>query len=107
MTKARHAQYAGAKMLLLIDNTDESPNSIVMADDGSGNDIKIPTVMITKKIGELMEEFLGGHLKSGKVGVEVRLKEKELHPLEVLVDIFYNSLDTEVLDILVELSGLS
>lgn len=91
---------------MVVDNKPEPANTIIMGDDGTGGDINIAAIMITKDLGEEMSDYFGGRIKSGKVGVEVRLKEKEVHPEKVKLDFFYNSLDIKILNIIVELSAL-
>jgi hypothetical protein len=57
--KARYAQLAGAKMFLVFDNkADEYLPDLTIADDGQGEEIQIPVLMIANKFGLKMEEFL-------------------------------------------------
>ena len=45
--KAMNAQNFGAVMLIIIDNDSyESPSSIIMADDGTGQKVNIPSFLI-------------------------------------------------------------
>lgn len=48
----------------------------MLADDGTGDDISIPTVMISASQGELIKDYFGGRIKSGMVEVRVSLREK-------------------------------
>jgi hypothetical protein len=50
VTKVRNAQTAGAQAVIVVDNVDE-PNLPYMADDGTGGDILIPSVLIYKSDG--------------------------------------------------------
>ena len=45
--KARNAQLAGAKAIIVFDNKEEY-QPFVMIDDGTGQDISIPLIMISK-----------------------------------------------------------
>lgn len=46
-------------MVVLIDNTDNDVDAdIVISDDGTGSDINIPTVMINKKNGTVIVDFM-------------------------------------------------
>jgi len=76
VSKARRAQHAGAAGVVIADNrclcTDHSCHSVIacenqepmMADDGSGADITIPVLMITKMDGESFKDQL---IKSGNI----------------------------------------
>jgi len=37
--KARNAEYAGAKLLMIVDNKDENEEEMILSDDGTGTDI--------------------------------------------------------------------
>ena len=46
-------------MVVLIDNTENDVDKdIVISDDGTGSDINIPTVMINKKNGTVIVDFI-------------------------------------------------
>ena len=74
--KARNAQEAGASMLLLINNNDEDIKNVILDDDGSGSDIKIPVGLISLTNGRIMQNFIENNPKS-RVMVEINFKEKE------------------------------
>ncbi|CAD8171672.1 unnamed protein product [Paramecium octaurelia] len=56
--KAINAQNAKAKLLIIVDNRDEKVESIMMADDGNGYQIDIPSILISKSDGEKILAFL-------------------------------------------------
>lgn len=58
MQKARRAQNAGAKLLIVIDTVYEGVNSILMSDDGTGGDISIPSILIDIFSGERILKYL-------------------------------------------------
>lgn len=58
VTKSHYAQLIGAKMALLIDDRDENENFVLMVDDGFGNEINIPTIMISKLDGQKILKYL-------------------------------------------------
>ncbi len=64
VTKARNVQNVGGLFALIIDNEDEEIDSIILADDGSASDIYIPTVLISKRDGELIKKFMIENLYS-------------------------------------------
>ena len=73
--KARNAQNAGASMLLLINNNDEDIKNVLLEDDGSGNDIKIPIGLISLTNGRIMQNYMESNPKS-RVMVEINFQEK-------------------------------
>lgn len=56
VTKVRHAQQAGAIGVVIVDNTNGSP--ITMSDDGTGDDITIPSLFISKADGETLKNAM-------------------------------------------------
>jgi len=74
--KARMAQNAGASMLVLINNNDQDINSIILEEDGSQSDIKIPVGLISQTNGRIMQNYILSNPKN-KVMVEINFQEKE------------------------------
>ncbi|MFQ5596207.1 MAG: S8 family serine peptidase, partial [Anaerolineae bacterium] len=58
VTKVRHAQTAGAVAVTVVNNVAGPP--IGMADDGTGSDITIPSVMISQADGDVIKAELPG-----------------------------------------------
>lgn len=59
VTKTRNVQNLGGSLALIINNReDENVENVLMMDDGTGSDIYIPTVIISKIDGEKIKEFL-------------------------------------------------
>jgi hypothetical protein len=57
--KALHAQKVGAIMLLVVDNKrNESPDHVIMSDDGRGQAVKIPTFLISWQSGQVIKEAI-------------------------------------------------
>lgn len=57
--KARQAEHAGAIMLILVDNLIEgAQEEFLLNDDGTGADIVIPTVMLSKDDGEQILSYM-------------------------------------------------
>ena len=50
--KTRNAQEIGGAMVIIANNKDEDLDQIIMVDDGSGNGINIPAVMIKHSDGQ-------------------------------------------------------
>ncbi len=57
VAKARNVQNAGGHLALIIDNTDEDVHKLMMADDGTGRDIQIPAILVSKKEGDILKKF--------------------------------------------------
>jgi hypothetical protein len=57
-TKVRNAQNVGASMVFIADNKHENIHSIIMADDGTGNDIVIPSAMINYEDGNIIINYM-------------------------------------------------
>jgi len=51
VTKVRNMEEAGAAVGIVIDNSDEDVNKVIMSDDGSGAGIEIPSMLISKEDG--------------------------------------------------------
>ncbi len=58
MTKVRNVEKAGGSLAVIIDNTDEDVRDIIMSDDGKGAGIRIPSMLIGKKDGKVLRDFL-------------------------------------------------
>ena len=57
--KVREIEHAGGKLGIIVDEVDnESMDQIIMVDDGTGNGIRIPSIMINKKEGEAILDFM-------------------------------------------------
>ncbi len=58
VTKARNVQNIGGSIALIINNNDENVSNIIMTDDGTGNDIYIQAVLISKQDGEKIKQYI-------------------------------------------------
>jgi hypothetical protein len=68
--KVRAAEEASANAVIVVDNTDDGP-TIIMADDGSGTSVSIPSVFISKADGDKLKEALDPVHHNGKVMVKL------------------------------------
>lgn len=57
VTKVRNIQQIGGKAAIVIDNTNENINKVIMSDDGTGAGLTIPGVMIGSKDGEILKNY--------------------------------------------------
>ena len=66
MTKVRNIEKAGGSLAVIIDDTsNEDVSKVIMSDDGTGTGIRIPAMLIGKKEGQILKEFL---MKGGSEG---------------------------------------
>jgi len=57
-TKVRNVEEAGASLAIIIDNKDENVEMINMIDDGAGAGIRIPSMLISKRDGQRMIDYI-------------------------------------------------
>jgi len=88
--KARNAQSGGYSMILIVNNMKTSIKNIIMSDDGSGNDIYIPIVMISQDDGTKIINYLENN-KSSKVFAEINFLKKKDNYKNIDVKIFISS----------------
>tara|TARA_B110000285_G_C15076030_1_gene590799 strand:+ start:407 stop:625 length:219 start_codon:yes stop_codon:yes gene_type:complete len=59
VSKTRNIARSGGQMAIIIDDKPyESIKNVIMSDDGTGLGLRIPSVLISKKDGEILKEFL-------------------------------------------------
>jgi len=51
VSKARNVEHAGAIMMIVIDKVQEDINQVILSDDGTGQGIRIPSLLISKLDG--------------------------------------------------------
>lgn len=56
--KVRNMENIGVAVAIIIDNTDEEIENVIMSDDGTGGGIRIPSMLISKKDGQKLIDFL-------------------------------------------------
>jgi len=58
VTKVRNVERAGGSLAVIIDDTFEDVDKVIMSDDGTGTGIRIPAMLIGKKEGQILKDFL-------------------------------------------------
>jgi hypothetical protein len=58
VTKVRNIEKVGAKMAIICDNMPENSENVIMADDGSGSAINIPSFIIRKRDCDIIKKEL-------------------------------------------------
>lgn len=56
--KVRNAERAGASLVIVVDDRSENITNVIMGDDGTGSGIRIPSMLIGKESGELLEMYM-------------------------------------------------
>ena len=77
VTKVRNIEaIGGVKLAIIIDNKEEDTQNLIMADDGTGQSIHIPSFIITKKDGDNIKETI---TKSKQI-VYIKAELEMVHP---------------------------
>lgn len=58
MKKVRNMENIGVSVAVLINDSDEDIDNIILSDDGTGGGIRIPSLIISKTEGKKLIDFL-------------------------------------------------
>ncbi len=58
MKKVRNMENIGVAVAIIIDDSDEDIESVIMSDDGTGGGIRIPAMLINKSEGKKLLDWL-------------------------------------------------
>jgi hypothetical protein len=75
--KARNVQKAGGHVALIINNeANVKPETVLMVDDGTGSDILIPAILISREDGEKIKQYMRENRgnKDSKVVMDVEFE---------------------------------
>ena len=97
VTKVRNIEHAGGRLALVIDKNDENVKNVIMVDDGNGNGIRIPSMLISKKHGDVLVKYLK---EPGNLIALCATFEMESPDNRVEYDFWYTSSDDLALDFL-------
>ena len=100
VTKVRNAQKIGANMVIIINDNDEEIHNLIIADDGTGNDIYIPSAIISKKDGDKIYNFLKKNDNKVYVIIDFLLNQNKQIELET----FFSSSEIKAYQLLIGLS---
>ena len=105
--KVRNIQLIGGKAAIIVNNSDDDIEYIIMGDDGSASDITIPAVMISKSDGKILEDF---YIKKAALEKDVASKisididfQVEHKDNKARLDIFMSSSTEEVYKVFIEM----
>lgn len=57
VSKVRNIEKLGVKLAIIVDDKIENSEDLIMADDGTGHSINIPSFIIRKKEGDIIKSF--------------------------------------------------
>lgn len=99
VTKVRNMEKAGAAVGIVIDSSNEDISKVVMSDDGTGAGIRIPSLLISKKDGVVLMDFLETASKEELDQLVIMANFEMGRPdNRVEYDIWYSSSDQKMLD---------
>jgi extracellular elastinolytic metalloproteinase len=89
VTKVRNIEKMGVKMAIIVDDKEENTEDLIMADDGTGHSVNIPSFIIRKKEGDLIKEEAA---KKDKKTIYVKAELEMVHPdNRVEYELWYSS----------------
>jgi len=56
--KVRNLENIGVAVVIIVDDTDEDIESIIMSDDGTGGGLRIPAMLVGKTDGKKLIDYL-------------------------------------------------
>lgn len=99
VTKVRNAERAGASLVVVIDDRSENITNVIMGDDGTGMGIRIPSMLVGKKSGQLLREFALSNNGQATISAEFNID----HPdNRVEIEFWYSSNNVLALDFIKE-----
>lgn len=73
MTKVRNIMHAGGKAAIIIDSQNENITRVYMSDDGTGSGLAIPAVLIGKKDGQILTDYIKSASSAEKKQIKVNV----------------------------------
>lgn len=99
--KVRNMEDAGVALAIIVDNTNEEIEDIVMSDDGTGAGIRIPSVLVSKSDGQKLTDFMRTASQAELDQISVLIDFDMTRPdNRVEYDLWYSSSNDLALDFL-------
>jgi hypothetical protein len=90
VTKVRNIEKLGVKMAIIADNREEHTEELIMADDGTGHSINIPSFIIRKKDADKIKKTFSGTVPQN---VYIKADLEIVHPdNRVEYELWYSSI---------------
>ena len=107
VNKIRNMEDLGAAVAIVVDNRFEDIKSVIMTDDGSGQGIRIPSLLIGKKDGQILIDFLNTATDDEMDQLVIMANFDMYRPdNRVEYDIWYSASDQKMLDFIEDFSPL-
>lgn len=98
VTKVRNGERAGASAVIVIDDRFEDIQDVIMSDDGTGYNVRVPSMIIDKATGSLLKKYAqDGERVSLQVSFEQRVRREKAQ-----VVLWYSSNNAHALDFIKE-----
>lgn len=86
----RNIEKLGVKLAIIIDEKEEESENLIMADDGTGHSINIPSFIIRKKDGNIIKSFV---INDNSSSVYLKAELEMVHPdNRVEYELWYSSI---------------
>jgi hypothetical protein len=106
--KVRNMEDAGAAVGIVVDNTDELPENLIMSDDGTGAGIRIPSMLISKKDGLKLIDFLQTASQEELISLSLMaVFDMTNSDNSVTYDLWFSSSNDKALDFLQDFSKIN
>jgi len=100
--KVKNVQNSGGHVAIIIDNTKEAVDSIIMADDGNGKDVRIPGLLISQDAGEIIKAYISmNNDKKDSIYVEVTFEMEHFSNI-VNYDFFFTADNENIYKLFIE-----
>lgn len=76
VTKVRNTEKLGVKLAIIADDSVENTENLIMADDGTGHSINIPSFIIGKRNADTLKEYI----KANNASVYLKVELEMAHP---------------------------
>lgn len=98
--KAQHAQLAGARMLIIVDNLDESAEQTMPVGDGQDGSVHIPTIMIGGRAGAKLREYLDQPEETRElISIAMNFEMPKNQGSKVKIELWLSGLDERSFDL--------
>ena len=99
VTKTRMVQRIGGAVALIVDNKlEKNLENVIMTDDGTGSDIIIPTLMISKENGQKLIDFFMENKNNTEIlsKIQIKLEFSIAHSEKVFFQLFFSSANKKI-----------
>jgi len=104
--KVKNVEKTGAKAAIIVNNVLGDISDFMMMDDGTGSDIMIPAVMISREDGRIIQQFFKDNVNNTHLisKVHVSIDFEMLARRKARIDLFYTSTNFKIYELLNDFS---